>query len=150
MWPARPSAVAQKRALTAAAGAILRVLSPFVAPVGVFVEMALRRATAIAFQLGLRSIQTYDDSPPNDDSFPFAHLPAFRVKDAASLVAIHAFISQMRERGHTPSAVLIDSFVAGEMGGTGHRAPWELLAGFDPGSCKVTFPNLDKDAWEPK
>jgi type VI secretion system secreted protein VgrG len=20
----------------------------------------------------------------------------------------------------------------------------------DPGSCKVTFPNLDKDAWEPK
>lgn len=116
-----------------AAGAILRVLSPFVAPVGVFVEMPLRRATAIAFQLGLRSIQTYDDSPPNDDSFPFAHLPAFRVKDAASLVAIHAFIAQMRERGHTPSAVLIDSYVAGEMGGTGHRAPWELLVGFDPG-----------------
>ena len=20
----------------------------------------------------------------------------------------------------------------------------------DPGTCKVTFPNLDKDAWEPK
>jgi type VI secretion system secreted protein VgrG len=20
----------------------------------------------------------------------------------------------------------------------------------DPGSCKITFPNLDKDAWEPK
>jgi len=22
--------------------------------------------------------------------------------------------------------------------------------GIDPGSCKVTFPNLDKDAWKPK
>lgn len=24
------------------------------------------------------------------------------------------------------------------------------IDGIDPGSCKVTFPNLDKDAWEPK
>jgi phosphoribosylanthranilate isomerase len=32
-----------------------------------------------------------------------------------------------------PAAVLLDSFVPGEMGGTGHRAPWHLLAGFDPG-----------------
>ena len=24
------------------------------------------------------------------------------------------------------------------------------LEGMDPGKCKVEFPNLDKDAWEPK
>jgi type VI secretion system secreted protein VgrG len=24
------------------------------------------------------------------------------------------------------------------------------VEGIDPGSCKVTFPNLDKDAWKPK
>jgi phosphoribosylanthranilate isomerase len=29
--------------------------------------------------------------------------------------------------------VLVDAHVEGQMGGTGRRAPWELLAGFDPG-----------------
>jgi type VI secretion system secreted protein VgrG len=24
------------------------------------------------------------------------------------------------------------------------------VEGIDPGTCKVTFPNLDKEAWEPK
>jgi hypothetical protein len=24
------------------------------------------------------------------------------------------------------------------------------ISGFDPGSCKITFPDLDKDAWSPK
>jgi hypothetical protein len=24
------------------------------------------------------------------------------------------------------------------------------VSGFDPGTCKITFPNLDKDAWAPK
>lgn len=24
------------------------------------------------------------------------------------------------------------------------------INGIDPGSCKITFPNLDKDSWEPK
>src|SRR5439155_21130983 len=31
------------------------------------------------------------------------------------------------------SAVLIDADVPGQFGGTGRTAPWELLAGFDPG-----------------
>ena len=29
-----------------------------------------------------------------------------------------------------PGAVLVDAFVEGQMGGTGHKAPWELLAEF--------------------
>jgi phosphoribosylanthranilate isomerase len=110
------------------ASAIVRALSPFTTTIGVFVQMPLRQATAIAFQLGLRGIQTYDDQPPTDDPFPFAHIPAFRVKDAAGLDAIRRYVAACR-----PAAVLVDSFVDGQMGGTGHRAPWELLVGFDPG-----------------
>ena len=109
------------------AAAIVRALPPFTAPVGVFVRMPMRQATAIAFQLGLRAVQTYDD-PSNEDPFPFAHIPAFRVKDEAGLDSIRTFVTARR-----PAAVLVDSFVEGQMGGTGHRAPWELLAGFDPG-----------------
>jgi phosphoribosylanthranilate isomerase len=95
--------------------------------------MPLRQVTAIAFQLGLRAVQTYDEQPPLDDPFPFAHVPAFRVKDAAGLDHVRRFVESARQAGRTPAAVLIDSYVEGQMGGTGHTAPWELLRGFDPG-----------------
>ncbi|MBX9622276.1 MAG: phosphoribosylanthranilate isomerase [Gemmataceae bacterium] len=115
------------------AAAIVRDLPPFTAPVGVFVGQPLRQVCAIAYQLGLRSVQTYDEAPPEDDPFPFAHVPAFRVKDAAGLDLIRRFVAAATERGRPPAAVLVDSYVEGEMGGTGHKAPWHLLAGFDPG-----------------
>jgi len=115
------------------AAAIVRVLPAFTAPVGVFVEMPMRQICAIAFQLGLRAVQTYDLAPPDDDPFPFAHIPAFRVEKASCLEEIRGSVGQARSLGRPPAAVLIDAFVEGQVGGTGRRAPWELLAGFDPG-----------------
>lgn len=114
------------------AAAIVRRLPAFTAPVGVFVGMPLRQVCAAAYQLGLRGVQTYE-WPPDDDTFPFAHIPAFRVKDAAGLHHVRLFVLLAKNAGRPPAAVLIDSYVEGEMGGTGHKAPWELLAGFDPG-----------------
>ena len=111
------------------AAEIVRALPPFTVAVGVFVDMPLRQVCAVAYQLGLRGVQTYDEQPPAEDPFPFAHIPAFRVKDAASLDAIRRFIEGSRTR---PSAVLVDAYVPGELGGTGHTAPWEILADFDP------------------
>jgi phosphoribosylanthranilate isomerase len=116
-----------------AAAAIVRSLPPFTAPVGVFVGMPLRQVCAVAFQLGLRGVQTYDDRPPAEDPFPFAHIPAFRVKDAAGLDHVRRFVEAAKQLGRPPAAVLIDSHVEGQMGGTGQPAPWHLLRGFDPG-----------------
>jgi phosphoribosylanthranilate isomerase len=124
-YPKSPRYVEPQTAMT-----LLRALPPFVVPVGVFVDTPVRQATALAFQLGLRGLQTYSDQPPAEDTFPFLHLPAFRVKDAESLAAVKLFVERSP---HRPAAVLIDSYVPGEMGGTGHKAPWHLLAGFDPG-----------------
>jgi phosphoribosylanthranilate isomerase len=115
------------------AASIVRALPAFAAPVGVFVGMPLRQICAVAYQLGLRGVQTYDDRQPDDDPFPFAHVPAFRVKDAAGLEHVRRFVAAATQAGRPPAAVLIDSHVEGQVGGTGHRAPWELLAGFDPG-----------------
>lgn len=115
------------------AAAIVRALPAFAAPVGVFVGVPLRQVCAIAFQLGLRGVQTYDEQPPAEDPFPFAHIPAFRVKDAAGLDHIRRFVEVTRTLGRPPAAVLVDSYVEGQLGGTGHIAPWELLRGFDPG-----------------
>src|SRR5262245_34868537 len=47
---------------------VLRALPAFTAPVGVFVGMPMRQVCAMAYQLGLRGVQTYDDVPPNENS----------------------------------------------------------------------------------
>jgi phosphoribosylanthranilate isomerase len=115
------------------AAALVRALPAFTAPVGVFVGMPVRQVCAVAYQLGLRGVQTYDDQPLTEDPFPFAHVPAFRVKDAAGLGHVRKFVADATALGRRPAAVLIDSHVEGQVGGTGHKAPWELLIGFDPG-----------------
>src|SRR5215218_1963463 len=92
---------------TQAAG-IVRALPAFAAPVGVFVGMPLRQVCAVAFQLGLRGVQTYDDRPPDEDPFPFAHVPAFRVKDVAGLEHVRRFVAVATQAGRPPAAVLID------------------------------------------
>lgn len=110
------------------AGRIVNGLPPFAAAVGVFVDAADEAVAATARRLGLSAVQTYRTVPPTESFRPTAHIPAFRVKDVADLDAVRAFVAAC-----SPAAVLIDSFVPGEMGGTGHRAPWHLLAEFDPG-----------------
>jgi phosphoribosylanthranilate isomerase len=115
------------------AAEVVRALPPFTSPVGVFVGMPLRQVCAVAYQLGLRGVQTYDEEPPAEDAFPFAHVPAFRVKDAEGLERVRRFVQAAARLGRPPAAVLIDSHVEGQMGGTGRAAPWELLKGFDPG-----------------
>lgn len=127
-YPKSPRYVAPQQA-----AALVRALPAFTAPVGVFVGMPMRQVCAVAFQLGLRGVQTYDDHPPEDDPFPFAHIPAFRVKDATGLEHVRKFVETTAALGRKPAAVLLDSYVEGLLGGTGHRAPWGLLAGFDPG-----------------
>lgn len=112
------------------AEAIIRELPPLGATVGVFVETPDAAVFAAARRFGLHAVQTYSNVPPDLPFFPIAHIPAFRVKAPTDLDAIREFVQQARLANRTPAAVLVDSFVAGEMGGTGHRAPWELLADF--------------------
>ena len=122
------------------AAEMIRALPPFIASIGIFVNVPLRQACAIAFQLGLRGIQTVDDRPQSDDAFPFAHIPAFRVKDKDDLPAIREFVAKCK-----PAAVLIDSHVPGRMGGTGVTAPWHVLTGFNPGVPIILAGGLTPD-----
>jgi phosphoribosylanthranilate isomerase len=127
-YPQSPRFVTPPQAAT-----VIRALPPFTAPVGVFVGMPIRQVCAVAYQLGLRGVQTYDDQPPAEDPFPFAHIPSFRVKDAAGLEHIRRFVETATALGRRPAAVLIDAHVEGKIGGTGQLAPWQILAGFDSG-----------------
>ena len=112
---------------------VIRSLPPFTAPVGVFAETDSLTIRETALEHGLRAVQTYALDPDEFDFTPAAHIPAFRVHDWVSIADVLAKVEAYRALGRPPAAVLIDSYVSGEMGGTGHRAPWNLLAGFEPG-----------------
>ena len=106
---------------------LITALGPFTATVGVFVTGDVLREFPQISQLNLRAWQTYSDGPAVLGDHTPAHIPAYRVRNLADLESIQGDIRQRR-----PAAVLVDSYVVGEMGGTGHRAPWDLLRDFKP------------------
>jgi len=116
-----------------AAPPLIRALPPLLTAVGVFVEQPVRQMCALAYQLGLRSVQSVGREPPTEDTYPFGLITAFRIQGAADLDEIRAYVDRMRIAGRPPAAVLIDACVPGQYGGTGQTAPWRLLTDFDPG-----------------
>ena len=67
------------------------------------------------------------------------------MKDAACLDRVRRFVEAATALGRRPAAVLIDAHVEGKVGGTGQTAPWELLAGFDPGVPLILAGGLTPD-----
>ncbi|HVK09001.1 MAG TPA: phosphoribosylanthranilate isomerase [Gemmataceae bacterium] len=112
---------------------LLRSIPPLMAGVGVFVGLPLRQVTALAYQVGLRGVQTHGEPRETGDPFPFSLVAAFRVRDRQSLSDIDSYLAACRAAGHLPAAVLADAYVEGQEGGTGQTAPWDLLAGYRPG-----------------
>lgn len=130
----------------AQAAAILRELPPFVEPVGVFARDPLRDVCARVEQLGMmRTIQWHGDEHELYNTFPYRLIPAFAVRDVHHLAAINRYLDQCRQLGHGPAAILIDAHVAGLYGGTGQRAPWHLLAEFQPGVPVILAGGLTPD-----
>ena len=102
------------------AGEIIRAVSPFVKTVGVFVDENPERIRAVVDSCGLDLIQLHGNETPRmcEDFFPLT-IKAFRLKEGSSLQEIPSF------RGHV-RAVLLDTYQAGLMGGTGKTFNWDL------------------------
>ena len=102
----------------ASAVEITRQLPPLVAKVGVFVnptEEEVRRAIA---ECGLDTLQFHGEEPAGFcRRFGLKVIKAFRVRDAESLQPTKDFSTE---------AWLLDSYVAGQLGGTGARFNWDL------------------------
>lgn len=100
------------------AAQIIRELPPFVARVGVFVnptEAEVREAIA---RCGIDTLQFHgQETPEFCRKFELKTIKAFRIRDAASLQATVAYSAE---------AWLLDSYVAGQLGGTGARFNWDL------------------------
>jgi phosphoribosylanthranilate isomerase len=115
------------------ARAIARRLPPFVEPVALFVNDPLDQVAARVRQLGfIRSVQWHGDRHELPPDLPLAFIPAFQVSDAIRLAEVAAYLDRCRQAGRLPAAVLIDGRKAGQYGGTGQVAPWDLLSEFHP------------------
>ena len=100
------------------AAEIVRALPPFVAKVGVFVNASADAVTSIVEECGLDTLQFHGDEPPEFcRRFRLKTIKAFRVRDARSLEQMAAYQSE---------AWLLDTFVAGKLGGTGEPFNWDL------------------------
>jgi phosphoribosylanthranilate isomerase len=110
-----PRCIAQETA-----AAIIRELPPFVATVGLFVNEEPERIEEIAHFCDLGIVQLHGDERPDECDFtPRRLIKALRVKDAASLAGYEEY---------RVSALLLDAWVKGAYGGTGHSFNWELAA----------------------
>ena len=104
----------------AAAATIIRQLPPFVTTVGLFVNADPEQVEEVADFCGLDVIQLHGDEGPDECDFtPRRTIKALRVRDAKSLA---------RHLDYEVAALLLDAWVKGSYGGTGHAFNWELAA----------------------
>jgi len=104
----------------AAAREIIATLPPFVTAVGLFVNEAPRRVRQVADFCGLGVIQLHgDEGPQGCDFAPYRVVKALRVRDGESLA---------RAGDYRVAALLLDAWVPGTYGGTGHTFNWRLAA----------------------
>lgn len=98
---------------------IVRRLPPFVARVGVFVDVDADRARDVAREVGLDTLQ-FHGKETAEYCAGFAGyrvVKAFRVEGPAALA---------RLRGYDDHTWLLDSYVPGVLGGTGQTFNWDL------------------------
>lgn len=113
--PASPRAIQP-----AAAAAIIRILPPFIARVGVFVDAQPDEIKDVAARTGIDTLQLHgSESPAFCAQFQLPVIKGFRVQNEASLASLE----------HYPTAAwLLDAFVPGQGGGTGTRFNWDWAA----------------------
>jgi phosphoribosylanthranilate isomerase len=107
---------------------IMRALPPFVEPVGVFTDPDYEPLE----ELRLRYFQWHGELDALPPFMPEALsiirlIVAFRIHDSASIDQMKRWLTEAISAGRMPAAVLVDSSVSGQYGGTGMTAPWDML-----------------------
>jgi phosphoribosylanthranilate isomerase len=106
------------------AGLIIAALPPFVSTVGVFVNEKVATVQQIADYCGLDILQFQgDESPDYCTSFTRRVIKGFKVKDRTSLARLESY---------DVAAYLLDAYVPGRSGGTGHTFDWKIVRGLSP------------------
>jgi phosphoribosylanthranilate isomerase len=100
------------------AAAIARTVPPYVLRVGLFVNAPEAEVGEALSACGLQLLQFHgDETPEYCRQFGAMSMKAFRVKDAATIQSLPEYPTD---------AWLLDAFVPGQQGGTGHTFNWDL------------------------
>jgi len=123
------------------ARAIVDILPPWVATIGVFVNSDAETINRVIQRTGIGYVQLHGDEPPEMVGQVQAPvIKAFRVRDASWLDEVRGWIDACESRRNL-AAVLLDAFDKSARGGTGKQFNWDLvadaraagaLAGLDP------------------
>ena len=102
------------------AAEVIRLLPPFISRVGVFVNASQEFITRAVSQCGFDTVQFHGDEPPEfcRTFRSLKTIKAIRIKDKSSLEGVSDFGTD---------ALLLDSFVMGQRGGSGVAFQWDLV-----------------------
>jgi phosphoribosylanthranilate isomerase len=101
-----------------AVAGLIAQLPPFVMKAGVFVNASEELVLRAIRECGLNLLQFHGDEPPDYClQFGLMSMKAFRIRDAASLEALH---------NYPTDAWLLDAYSPGKPGGTGETFNWDL------------------------
>ena len=105
----------------AAAAAIVRLLPPFVTPVGLFVDAGAEEVRSISAQAGIQLLQFHgSEDPAFCAQFGLPFMKAVRVRPEVDLL-------QYARDFHGAHALLLDAYQEGLHGGTGAMFDWALI-----------------------
>ncbi len=127
----------------AVAREIAQQLGDSVESIGLFVNHELNEVLSTIDECGLATVQIHGDETPEFLADLTSQRPdlkllrAFRV-DASGCGRIAEYLADCARLNVNIAGCLVDSHVEGEYGGTGHTAPWGLLAD-----------QYDRDNWPP-
>ena len=103
------------------AASISRAMPPFVAIVGLFVDVAATRVRDIIERVRLSTLQFQgDETPEFCAQFSRPYMKAIRVRPGVDLLQYDALFLEA-------SALLLDAYRPGTPGGTGETFDWELV-----------------------
>jgi phosphoribosylanthranilate isomerase len=105
----------------ATAREIIAALPPFVTAVGVYVDPDAEWVKETSSVAGLNLLQLHGNEPPEFcRQFSVPYIKAMRVRAGVDLL-------QYATRYNGASGLLLDTYVEGEPGGTGHAFDWNLI-----------------------
>ena len=110
------------------ARAVVDVLPPWVATVGVFVNADAATINRVVERTRIGFVQLHGDEPPQIVSQIRARcIKAFRVRDESWLPTVQSWLSACDARSNL-AAVLLDAYSPNRRGGTGERFNWDMVA----------------------
>ena len=110
------------------ARAIVDILPPWVATVGVFVNADAVAINRVVERTGIGYVQLHGDEPPEMVGLINAPcIKAFRVRDESWLDEVHQWLAACQARSNL-AAVLLDAYNPTVRGGTGERFNWDMVA----------------------